>query len=80
MITRIKVREEVKDSIETIKEEVANFFKSSFSQQQLPSILFPFGVFKQFSNTTISLLEELPTREEIKQQCAVVIQGLMVLA
>lgn len=67
MIDRITIGNEVLENVDSITEGITNFFKVSYSQDQLSYILLPHGVFKKFSHTTLSILEEIPNGNEIKQ-------------
>lgn len=57
----------VNEKVDDVRHEVRNYFHKKYMQEQLPKIELPMGVFKQFYDTTISTLEEIPNAREIKE-------------
>lgn len=63
----IKVNGVVHEKVEDVRIEIRKFFQNKYAQEPLPEIELPMGVFKQFSTTTISTLEEILNSLEIKE-------------
>lgn len=51
-----------------IREGIAHFWENNFTQETLPNITLPIASFKQFSEASVTFMEEIPIGYEIKDE------------
>lgn len=67
LISKIAIGDIILEEVDEVKRGVRDFYWESYKKEPLPKIKLPHGVFKSFSQPTVSMLDEIQTPDEIKR-------------